>query len=122
MVTVKHGEQKQALSTCASINEVSRLFRYSEDQHRAFAIVSRAFLQMLHAEGTYFSMMDHEILAIQRLVLIHGMGGTGKSHIILGFLAIAASWSRPQAIATIAITGVAAINIGGATFASMAST
>jgi hypothetical protein len=118
-VTVKHGEPQEDLPTCATLNEVSRLFKYSEDQHRAFAIVGRALLQFIGSEDSHFSMPDEDTVAIQRLLLIHGMGGTGKSHVILGYLALAVSWSRPDAIGTFAITGVAAININGQTLARL---
>jgi hypothetical protein len=118
-VTVKHGDPKRELPTCATINEVSRLFSFTEDQHRAFAIAGRSLLQCFSTEDTYFSMADQELASMQRLVLIHGMGGTGKSHIFLGLHALALSWSRPDAIGGYCITGVAAINISGETIARL---
>ena len=118
-VTVKHGDPKRELPTCATINEVSRLFSFTEDQHRAFAIAGRSLLQYFSTEDNYFSMPDEELASMQRLVLIHGMGGTGKSHIFLGLHALALSWSRPDAIGGYCITGVAAINISGETIARL---
>ena len=118
-VTVKVGAETQPIETCATINEVSRLFNFTEDQHRLFAIVGRAFLGHLHTEGEHFSMADSDLAGTQRLAHLHGMGGTGKSHIIQGLLALARSWSRPNAIGTFAITGVAAINVSGETFARL---
>ena len=62
-------------------------------------------------------MSDHQIAELQRLLLLFGMGGTGKSHTINAWSALSTSWSRPHAIVKIAITGVAAVNIDGGTFA-----
>jgi len=119
LVTVRSGQPQQELPTCATINEISRLFGYTEDQHRAFVIIARAFISYLANEDAYFTMPDEEIAMFQRLLLIHGMGGTGKSHIIKGVIATAISWSRPSAVGIFAITGVAAINICGETFARL---
>jgi len=118
-VCVHVGQPTQQLPTCATINEVSRLFRFNEDQHRAFAICGRAFLGFLAREDAHAVMPDAEVAGLQRLLEIHGMGGTGKSHVINGWLALSASWSRPHAVSTFAITGVAAINVSGQTFARL---
>ena len=50
------------------------------------------------------------------------MGGTGKSQTINAWSALFTSWSRPHAIIKIAITGVAAVNIDGGTFAMTTKT
>jgi len=85
-----------AIPTCATINEVSRVFEYTEDQHVIFAIGARAFLQLLALEDVC-DTVDVEILAaIQRLLFVHGMGGSGKSHVIRGWIALCSSWSRHQ--------------------------
>jgi hypothetical protein len=118
-VCVHVGQPEQQLPTCATINEVSRLFRFNDDQHRAFAICGRAFLGFLAREDAHAVMPDAEVAGLQRLLEIHGMGGTGKSHVINGWLALSASWSRPHAVSTFAITGVAAINVSGQTFARL---
>jgi len=118
-VCVHVGRPLQKIPTCATINEVSRQFGYNENQHRAFAIGGRAFLGFLAREDAHDDMIDAEIVELQRLLEIHGMGGTGKSHVINGWLALSISWSRPHAVGTFAITGVAAINISGQTFARL---
>ena len=118
-VCVQVGKSLQELPTCATINEVSRLFGYNKNQHLAFAIGARSFLQLLAREASQDDMPDAEIAELQRLVEIHGMGGTGKSHVINGWIALSVSWSRPHAVGTFAITGVAAINISGQTFARL---
>jgi hypothetical protein len=118
-VCVKVGEPLKELPTCATVNEVSRLFGYNRNQHLAFAIGSRSFLGFLAREASQDDMPDAEIAELQRLVEIHGMGGTGKSHVINGWIALSVSWSRPHAVGTFAITGVAAINISGQTFARL---
>ena len=110
---------KCSIPICATINEISRLFKFTEDQHRAFCIPGRAFLAQLAHEDTYFTMPDAEMLNMQRTLLLHGMGGTGKSHVIHGLRALAFSWTRPSAVGTFAVTGVAAINIGGETLARL---
>lgn len=103
----------------ATVNEVSRLFRYDEEQHRAFAIGARAFLRLLECEGYCDTQSTEEVAEIQRLLFLHGMAGTGKSHVIRGWTALSVSWTRPKAIGLFAITGVAAANIGGSTFARL---
>lgn len=118
-VCVYSGKPLQQLPTCATINEVSRLFKYNRDQHLAFAIGGRALLGIIAHETVHDDMLDSAIAMLQRLVEIHGMGGTGKSHVINGWIALSVSWSRPHAIGTFAITGVAAITVSGRTFASL---
>ena len=119
MVNLETGKPAEKLPTCASLNEVSRLFEFVEDQHRAFTIVGRAFLSYICIENVYFSTEDAVIAEIQRLLLLHGMAGTGKSRVIQGCLTLATSWTRGFAIGTFAITGVAAINVKGETFARL---
>ncbi len=121
-VTVSLGRPLQKLPACATINEVSRLFEFTEDQHRAFTIVARALLESLVFEDVDADdMVDSEVAVAryQQLLLLHGMGGTGKSYIIQGLLAVATSWGRPNSVGTFATTGVAAINVLGETIASL---
>ena len=122
-VTVCQGKPLQDLCTCASLNEVSRLFDFTEDQHRAFSIVAGALLESLVIEDAdAISGEDVDDLAVaryQQLLLLHGMGGSGKSYIIQGLLALAITWGRPSSVGTFALTGVAAINVLGETIASL---
>jgi hypothetical protein len=117
MVTVRKGYPLQRVPVCASINEVSRVFGLNESQHLAFSIIGRALLDYFSCEDKWDTMSDPELAELQRLLLLYGMGGTGKSHTINAWSALATSWSRPHAIIKIAITGVAAVNIDGGTFA-----
>ena len=57
--------------------------------------------------------------AYKRLLMILGMGGSGKSYIIQGWSALCFSWSRPNSMTTFAATGVAAINVDGDTIQSL---
>jgi len=74
-VTVKHGVPKRELPTCATINEVSRLFSFTEDQHRAFAIAGRALLQCFSTEDDYFSMPDEELASSHAAACVDSWNG-----------------------------------------------
>ena len=82
-------------------------------------MIARALLALIAEEANYHTMDDAALANIQRLALIYGMAGTGKSHLIRGLIAFATSWSRAHAVGTFAITGVTAIGIDGATFAHL---
>ncbi len=49
------------------------------------------------------------------LLFVTGEGGTGKSRIIDAIASLCRSWSRPDSIAKVALTGSAACNIDGIT-------
>ena len=118
-VFVKVKSELKQLPTCATVNEVSRLFEYTKDQHRAFAIVAMALLLCFGEEDN--EALDCAVFAakLQRLLMILGMGGSGKSYIIQGWSALCFSWSRPNSMTTFAATGVAAINVDGDTIQSL---
>ena len=118
-VSVRQGQLLREISTCATLNEMSRLFNFNSTQHLAFVIVGRAILTYFSHEDQYDDLLDTTLASMQRLMLLFGMGGSGKSHIINGWIALCVSWSRPNALRTIAMTGVAAVNISGETFARM---
>jgi hypothetical protein len=50
--------------------------------------------------------------------LLHGLGGTGKSRVISALVDLASSWQRSSAVVKVAPTGIAAVNINGATIHS----
>lgn len=118
-VFVKVGNELKKIPTCATVNEISRVFEYSKDQHRSFAIIAMALLLCFGEEDN--EAIDSAAFAakLQRLLMILGMGGSGKSYVIQGWWALCFSWCRANSMATFAATGVAAINVDGDTIQSL---
>ncbi len=46
---------------------------------------------------------------------VSGEGGTGKSRVFEALLFLAAGWSQPDSILTVAPTGIAAVQVNGET-------
>jgi hypothetical protein len=107
----------ERLLTCATINEVSRLFTFNEEQHRGFIIAARALLASIENESS--EKEDEQLADLQQLCFYHGKGGSGKSHLIRASTALADIWSRFSGVQIFARTGIAAVNISGRTLASL---
>ncbi|KAH9106593.1 hypothetical protein AeMF1_017846 [Aphanomyces euteiches] len=113
---VERGNIPQSLPDFAHIGYVSDAFGLTIRQHLSFVIIARALLLRWQLEKT----LDHDsnrveeaISAIQLRMVMHGEGGTGKSHIIAAVQAFCDSWKRPFGIAKTAMTGKAAVSING---------
>ena len=85
LVNVHSGCEKQPVPTCATVNEISRVFKFTHDQHRVFTMIARAFLALIAEEANYHTTEDSTLTTIQRLALIYGM------HLIRGLVAFATS-------------------------------
>jgi len=51
-------------------------------------------------------------------IILTGMGGTGKSHVVNALKHFASLWGHPNAVVTVASTGIAAVMIAGKTIHS----
>jgi hypothetical protein len=102
-----------ALPTNSFIETASHAFYLNEKQHIIFTLCARAMLSTwLYAIKDSDAKM---IPAEQFLGFLGGEGGTGKSRVIHALRAFAISWQRSHAVRTIAMTGKAAVNVGGDT-------
>ncbi|KAF0711054.1 hypothetical protein AaE_012282, partial [Aphanomyces astaci] len=118
---VERGKVPQALPDYAHIGVVSSAFGLRMRQHLSFTCIARALLQRWQLEDNG----DHDprsvataSSAIQLRMVLHGEGGTGKSHVIAAVHAFCNSWKRPFSIAKTAMTGKAAVSINGVTLHS----
>ncbi|ETV63670.1 hypothetical protein H257_19397 [Aphanomyces astaci] len=118
---VERGKVPQALPDYAHIGVVSSAFGLRMRQHLSFTCIARALLQRWQLEDNG----DHDprsvataTSAIQLRMVLHGEGGTGKSHVIAAVQAFCNSWKRPFSIAKTAMTGKAAVSINGVTLHS----
>lgn len=101
---------------CLSIEEVSAKAGLNREQHVAFKAAGRQLL------GDYAAGLRPNGPALDPLhMIVHGEGGTGKSTVVHCLTQLASSWSRANTLSKLAPTGVAAINIGGATIHSAMS-
>ncbi|KAF0702893.1 hypothetical protein AaE_015648 [Aphanomyces astaci] len=118
---VERGKVPQALPDYAHIGVVSSAFGLRMRQHLSFTCIARALLQRWQLEDNG----DHDprsvataTSAIQLRMVLHGEGGTGKSHVIAAVQTFCNSWKRPFSIAKTAMTGKAAVSINGVTLHS----
>ncbi|RHZ08481.1 hypothetical protein DYB37_009047 [Aphanomyces astaci] len=105
---VERGKVPQALPDYAHISVVSNAFGLRMRQHLSFACIARALLQRWQLEDN--GDLDPQSVAtatsaIQLRMVLHGEGGTGKSHVIAAVQAFCNSWKRPFSIAKTAMTG-----------------
>jgi hypothetical protein len=131
-VTIEIDQPQKEIPLFASIAEISNVCSLLEDQHRAFFIIGSALLRSFALDemdniggekdfpfpccsSSYPTDLEEQ----QALLLIHGVGGSGKSVIVRAITALAMSWMRTRAIITASIAGVACVNISGYTIASL---
>ena len=104
----------------SSLTEISDAFSFTTDQHRSFYIVGCGLLKAYgrdEQDSTDVNFDDIDINSIS--LLLHGIGGSGKSYVIRALVALSKSWLREGSIITCAIAGVAAANVNGYTIASL---
>jgi hypothetical protein len=134
-VTIEIDQPQKEIPLFASIAEISNVCSLLEDQHRAFFIIGSALLRSFARDemdvicgekdaypspcSCSASDPSSELEEQQALLLIHGVGGSGKSVIVRAITALATSWMRDRAIITASIAGVACVNISGYTIASL---
>jgi AAA domain len=119
LVSKKDAMGNEELNVFASIDEVSALFEYTEDQARAFAIIAAGLLRAFMDNDDAERLTDEVIQAHQAVALIQGLAGSGKSYVVFGWIALSTSWGHPNAVMTCAISGIAAVNVQGRTIASI---
>jgi hypothetical protein len=130
LVTIEIDEAQKEIPHFASIAEISKACSLLEDQHRAFFIMGSALLRSFARDEVDIVCAEHvcpiaslssatDLEEQQALLLIHGVGGSGKSVIVRAITALATSWMREKAIITASIAGVACVNISGYTVASL---
>jgi len=98
-----------------TINQVSTCYKLNKDQHNSFAIFASALLQTWKARHIGQPENDD---AIRIKHVMSGAGGTGKSEVIKALISFCELWLKPQAVRTIAATGIAAVNVFGRTIHS----
>ena len=120
-VSVHPEKPNITLPLFSSIQEVSTAFTLTIDQHRAFYIASAGLLSAFKAdvETEENSLNIQEDTMNYVALLLHGIGGSGKSYVIRAILGIAKSWLREGSVVTTCISGVAAVNVSGYTVASL---
>jgi hypothetical protein len=95
---------KASILRYASINDVSRAFRLNQPQHLAFSIIASGLLwSFVYARQE--NVNDKARSEHQRLLCLHGLGGSGKSTVIRAWIALAQCWFEPEAVFTFAKTG-----------------
>jgi hypothetical protein len=113
----------------ATLQEVATVFKFNQadSQERAFFLGGEALLKEFakdEAEYTANNCEEEEDLLRsiteieQFLLLLHGLGGSGKSYIIRALTALAQSWLRPNSIFNVCQSGIGAVNINGITVCS----
>jgi len=93
-----------------TITEVSRAYKLNKEQHDSFAICATALL------NTWKSAYLGEGVRLKHVMT--GAGGCGKSEVIKALMSFSQLWNRPNAVRTIAATGIAAVNVNGRTIHS----
>lgn len=96
-----------------TLGEVSSRFTLNKMQHIAFCIAGKALLEAFSR-----SLRDSAPGKPLRMY-IGGEGGTGKSRIVAALRYLAKHWGRPNAVQTVAPTGIAAVLIEGETAHSL---
>ena len=91
----------KTLPCYASLQEVSSLFKLTNDQHRAFVIIGRALLHSFEPNHSNTKLA----VTTQEFLLLHGLAGSGKSFVVRAWKALAESWEHPKAVRTCAPTG-----------------
>jgi hypothetical protein len=115
------GHIPDALDDFAFIDDVSYAFGLKIRQHVAFVSIAKALLLRWRHEmrsDDDDEMIKQSAKVFQLRMVLHGEGGTGKSHILKAVDAFTSSWKRPGSVATTAMTGKAACAINGSTFHS----
>ena len=111
----------------ASIGSISQSFTLNIEQHAAFTFHGRNLLRKIRRSLTSSSsvaeMLQNRILTLeptlllsdQKLSLLHGSAGTGKSYVIDALRKLASVFNRPNAVLVLAPSGIAAVNANGVT-------
>jgi hypothetical protein len=119
------------LNYFATLQEVSTIFKFKQsgdDQERAFLLIGEALLsEFAKDEELYTSINEDTEETFAKTVeqfhlLLHGLGGSGKSYVIRAVTALAQSWLRPNSIVIICQSGIGAVNVNGTTVASFLHT
>lgn len=97
-----------------SISQVSQASKLNEKQHTSFSMAATALLQTWRS----IDLGGNQPPAVQLLHILNGEGGVGKSHVIKALQRFSALWGKPNAAKTLAMTGIAAVNVGGRTLHS----
>ena len=118
-VSIDHDKNNIDIPLFASIDEVAKSFNLTSDQYMGLFIAGSGFLRSLRVEDIEKSMFtdNEEDNQCNMSMILHGVGGSGKSYVIRSLLALAESWMRQGSIITSAISGVAAANVSGHTIA-----
>ena len=105
----------------ASIDDIAKSFILTSDQHMGLLIAGSGFLRSLRVEEIEESSLcnGEKYNPCNMAMILHGVGGSGKSYVIRSLLALAASWMRQRAIITSAISGVTTANVSGHRIASL---
>ena len=90
-----------------SIHQVSELFTLNEKKHVAFSIACSALLD------SFSRAIQRDSQGVPLRMYIGGVGGTRKSRIIEAFRYLSKAWGQPNAVQTVASTGIAAVLIKG---------
>ena len=114
-----------AQSTPVSITEyptlaqLSRRFTLNREQHLMFIYAGLAVLSAFTTDWDQFPTSTFQVQTYngqtQFIGFLTGAAGTGKSRVIEALLELAAAWGRPDAVQTVAQSGIAADNVNGMT-------
>ena len=99
-------------NTCPSLNYVCGKFNLNSLQRNAFLLMSLPLIYKFLGK-TFPGWTGQQEKASP--VFVTGAGGTGKSRIFEAIRFLAQEWDRPNAVAFMGTTGIAAMNIGGST-------
>jgi hypothetical protein len=97
-----------------SISQVSQASKLNAKQHTSFAMAATALLQTWRS----IDFGGDQPPAVQLAHILNGEGGVGKSHVIKALQRFSALWGKSNAVKTLAMTGIAAVNVGGRTIHS----
>lgn len=97
-----------------SISQVSQASKLNAKQHTSFAMAATSLLQTWRS----IDLGGDQLPAVQLAHILNGEGGVGKSHVIKALQRFSALWGKPNAVKTLAMTGIAAVNVGGRTIHS----
>ena len=118
-VCVKSDAPEVDVFVYASLKEIRDMFNYDSNQARAFKIGAVGLLYSIIDDLHDIDLSDSQAQSRQIALLMEGLAGSGKSYVINGWKALGKSWGFPNAVLTVAITGIAASLVHGKTIASM---
>jgi hypothetical protein len=108
-IHVHEGEPLVEVPRFPSINNISKAFTLTESQHLAFAIISSGLLwSIVHGADC---TNDVTRIENQTSLLLHGLGGSGKTAVIRAWIALAQCWDSPKSVFTFAKTGLCSLFI-----------